>query len=207
MIPITINDSKGIAAHHTTETALSRYNQPVWVVERSPESKTLTWRQGHDVQKIKYLGLYAGWLIGNQSNGYTLAIIWSDGDYYADLLTIGDGGKFGEPVKLKSLNEIDSATMTVRGTVKFPSTEEGEENIGAIVSAPAEVMQALAAVNVPPQNKCLRCGHSWYQRGMEPPETCPNCGSSKWHTPRTGKEPGPKPRRGQNRDGGNNQIK
>ena len=42
---------------------------------------------------------------------------------------------------------------------------------------------------------CRRCGHEWYRRSPSPPAQCPKCGSSRWQTPRSGNEPGPKPTR------------
>jgi len=42
---------------------------------------------------------------------------------------------------------------------------------------------------------CLRCTWSWWPRGEERPGKCPHCGSTKWDTPRTGNEPGRKPKR------------
>ena len=41
--------------------------------------------------------------------------------------------------------------------------------------------------------KCQRCGYEWYARGNMPLK-CPRCGSAKWKTPRSGNEPGPKPK-------------
>lgn len=46
--------------------------------------------------------------------------------------------------------------------------------------------------------KCLRCGNKWTPR-VQKPAQCPYCGSARWDTPRTGNEPGPKPK--QNKQG------
>jgi predicted Zn-ribbon and HTH transcriptional regulator len=31
---------------------------------------------------------------------------------------------------------------------------------------------------------CLRCGESWYPRGLTDPVTCPKCRSPYWNIPR-----------------------
>jgi len=41
---------------------------------------------------------------------------------------------------------------------------------------------------------CLRCGAQWWRRNEHFPKQCPVCGSARWQTPRTGNEPGPKPK-------------
>jgi len=34
------------------------------------------------------------------------------------------------------------------------------------------------------KNKCLRCGHEWYQRTPGRPVLCPNCKSKYWRQKR-----------------------
>lgn len=41
---------------------------------------------------------------------------------------------------------------------------------------------------------CQRCGHSWMPRTARP-AVCPSCGSARWDKPRTGNEPGRRPKR------------
>jgi len=41
---------------------------------------------------------------------------------------------------------------------------------------------------------CLRCGWSWKPRSNGRPAVCPDCGSAKWDTSRTGNEPGRRPK-------------
>lgn len=58
-----------------------------------------------------------------------------------------------------------------------------------------EVYNAL--LDNPPQAtpvKCHRCGGEWYPR-VARPSVCPRCHSTRWDTPRTGREPGRKPKR------------
>jgi len=39
---------------------------------------------------------------------------------------------------------------------------------------------------------CLRCGTSWYQKGIYLPNTCPNCKSFKWKELKPYDDRGPK---------------
>lgn len=34
------------------------------------------------------------------------------------------------------------------------------------------------------QQKCLRCGHTWWPRQTERPRVCPKCQSAYWDAPR-----------------------
>ncbi len=43
---------------------------------------------------------------------------------------------------------------------------------------------------------CLRCGNTWFARSLNRPGQCPDCGSRVWDRPRSGNEPGRKPKRG-----------
>jgi len=51
------------------------------------------------------------------------------------------------------------------------------------------------AANDPSLIVCQRCGHSWFKRTANKPGVCPDCGSARWETKRTGREPGRKPYR------------
>lgn len=47
----------------------------------------------------------------------------------------------------------------------------------------------------PMAKACVRgCGRVWFMRSPVSPAHCPSCGVARWDTPRTGREPGPKPR-------------
>jgi len=87
MDSITIKQGGEILAHHTTNTCLSHYGEPVWVVETDhPQPGPATWQQGDNVQHLDILSTKAGWLIVRQPDGALVGILWSDGIYYADLL-------------------------------------------------------------------------------------------------------------------------
>jgi rubrerythrin len=49
------------------------------------------------------------------------------------------------------------------------------------------------------QVTCQRCGHTWLPRTARP-AVCPNCGSARWDTMRTGNEPGRRPRERKNNE-------
>jgi rubrerythrin len=57
-------------------------------------------------------------------------------------------------------------------------------------SIPAHELELLIML----QCHCHRCGNTWERRTTSKPLKCPNCGSAKWDSPRTGREPGPKPK-------------
>lgn len=129
MNPITITRGEEILAHHTTDSPLSHYGQPVWVVEvDDPEPGLVTWSQeGEEVFELDILGVAHGWLLGRQpQNNAVIGIIWSDGNYFADCLVDKNDraicGKF-------NIDKIPVGAH-IRNTVFLP----GDEGIGAILS-------------------------------------------------------------------------
>jgi hypothetical protein len=124
MEPITIERDGKILAHHTTQTHLSHYGQPAWVIEdKDPEPGPAIWRQGSDEQQIDVLGVKGGWLIIRQPDGPPAGIIWSDGNYYADLL---EDAKTGE-----ACSELAETGQRIRGTVQLDP--DNPEDLGAIL--------------------------------------------------------------------------
>ena len=120
--PITISRGEEIVAHHTTESCLSHYGQPVWVVEQEEvEPGPAIWRQGKRTVDIDILCQRGGWLICRQPDGFLCGIIWSDGSYYAEVLVDQDGN----PLK----NLQDGAR--VRGTIQL--RPEDPEDLGHIL--------------------------------------------------------------------------
>lgn len=116
MEPITITKDGTIIAHHTTESCLSHYGQPVWVVEdEDPGEGKAIWSQGENEQPLQIIGVLGGWLIAAQSNGLLLGIIWSDGSYYANLIVRRDSDLPAR--KDTTLNELRACRHQVQGVV------------------------------------------------------------------------------------------
>jgi len=126
MNPITITQRDQVLAHHTTETPLSHYGQPVWIVEQDPPELPgrIHWRQvdGPDLE-VQALELRGGWLVCRQADGLLLGIIWSDGNYYADLLE----NRKGQPVKRLTRRP----GLKVRGTLHMDP--DNPDDLGALV--------------------------------------------------------------------------
>lgn len=93
--------------------------------------------------------------------------------------SIGDGGALGD--NLAGLDEIINLAGSWRRASRRVDAEE--ERAGVTPHPP----QAKPV-------KCQRCNGEWYPR-VARPAVCPYCHSAKWDTPRTGTEPGRKPRR------------
>jgi hypothetical protein len=108
MEKIRISQHGEIIAHHTNESCLSHYGEPVWTIENTePEPGPAIWQQGENRQVIDILEVRGGWLICRQPDGLLCGVIWSDGSYYAALLEDQDGRPVTELI----------AGAHVRGTV------------------------------------------------------------------------------------------
>ena len=119
---ITITRDGELLAHHTTESSLSHYGQPVWVVElEDPDPGPATWKQGDQEIPLEVIEARGGWLVCRQPDNLLCGIIWTDGTYHADLL-----------VDLEE-NPVDelAAGVHVRGTLHMDP--EDPEDLGAIV--------------------------------------------------------------------------
>ncbi|MBT3368524.1 MAG: hypothetical protein HN416_15345 [Nitrospina sp.] len=117
-------DENNILAHHTTESCLSRYGQPVWVVEdENPDPGTVIWRQGENEVPLNVIGVKGGWLIVRQPDGLLSGIIWSDGTYHANLL---EDSETGDPC-----TELMETGQRIRGTVQL--NPDSPDDIGAIL--------------------------------------------------------------------------
>jgi hypothetical protein len=121
MEPITITRGDEILAHHTIESCLSHYGQPMWVVEdEDPEPGPALWQQGTNQLPLEILGVHGGWLICRQPDDFLCGVIWSDGGYYAALIEDQNG---------QALTELITGAK-IRGTVQLdPSSGE---DLGAI---------------------------------------------------------------------------
>lgn len=118
MAPIIIKRRGKILAHHTTETHLSHYGQPAWIVEVSdPKPGPAIWEQDGNKQEINILGVKSGWLIARQPGGLLVGIMWSDGNYYANLI---ENAKTGRPCR-----KLTQKGQKVRGTVQFDPQDMG----------------------------------------------------------------------------------
>ena len=121
MEPIVIRKGQDIIAHHTTESCMSHYGQPVWVVEdEDPEPGPALWQQGANQVSIEILEVRAGWLICRQPDRLLCGVIWSNGNYYAEVIEDQDG---------QALTEL-TAGARIRGTVQFDP--DNPEDLGAI---------------------------------------------------------------------------
>ena len=122
---ITIERNGEVLDHHTTESCLSHYGQPVWVIKvEDPEPGPVTWKQGENEQPLEILGVKGGWLIVKQSDGYLSGIIWSDGNYFANIL---ENSKTGRPCKKLS----HKGGQRVKDTVQFDSNNP--DDLGSIL--------------------------------------------------------------------------
>jgi hypothetical protein len=115
MQPITISRQETILGHHTTDSPLSHYGQPVWLVEESePSPGPAQWAQGDHVQSLTVLGIVGGWLVARQSDGLLIGILWSDGTYYAEVI---EERRTRRPAKRATLNSLRHGRYCVRGTI------------------------------------------------------------------------------------------
>jgi hypothetical protein len=107
-----------VIARHTTESHLSHYGQPVWIVENeNPGRGKAIWTDGKQELEIKIIGVVGGWLVIQQHDGLYAGIIWSDGNYFADLI-VTRKGQF--PVNQESkvtLKKLENGQYMVRNTV------------------------------------------------------------------------------------------
>ena len=124
MNPIIISRGDKILAHHTTQSSRSSYGQAVWTIEDDdPEPGPVTWQQGETRIRMTIIEVRGGWLICRQPGGLLCGIIWSDGNYYANLIeTI-----LGEPCK----RLFKRGGQRVRGTVRI--NPDDPNDLGAIL--------------------------------------------------------------------------
>jgi len=129
MQAITIKKDGQIIAHHTTETSLSHYGQSVWVIEESePGSGPALWSQGDNIQEIEIICKRGGWLIICQSDKYLAGIIWSDGNYYADLLV----NTKGYPCRTLYKPTYKRDRQHIRNTIVFDHSDP--DDFGSVLS-------------------------------------------------------------------------
>ena len=127
MQPITITRDGQLLAHHTTEHSSSSYGQPVWsIVDNSPQPGYAEWTQNKNRQSIQVLGVAGGWLVALQPDGEAVGIIWSDGNYHADVI-VHKTSKL--PPSDVSLDDLQSGDYQVRGTI--PS--DGDSCLGMLI--------------------------------------------------------------------------
>lgn len=116
MNPITITKEGQIIAHHTTDSSMSHYGQPVWTVEDSdPGEGRVIWSQGDNQVEMDVLGVVGGWLVAKQPDGLWIGIIWSDGDYYANVI---DQRGYGRPAPVQTtIEDFRSGQFVIRDTL------------------------------------------------------------------------------------------
>lgn len=122
MEPITIIQNEKIIAHHTTDSSMSSYGQAVWIIEvEDPEPGHALWRQGDQEVEIIIQGVVGGWLITTQPDGFLTGIIWSDGNYYADLVEDRESGNGGKGL---SIEDLQSGKYRIRGSITVDAWDE-----------------------------------------------------------------------------------
>lgn len=115
MQPITISRGEEILAHHTTDSPMSHYGQPVWQIEEpEPAPGPAQWTQGEQAQPLTILGVIGGWLVTRQGDGLLCGILWSDGSYCANLI---EERRSQRPVKRATLKSLRSGRYQVRGAI------------------------------------------------------------------------------------------
>lgn len=121
---ISIERGEEILAHHTTESSMSHYGQPVWVVEvEDPDPGPAIWRQWNQEGPLEVIEARGGWLICRLPPDPRLwGLIWSDGEFYSDLVVDQDG---------QFVESLNGTGLHIRGTVQFDP--EDPEDLGAIV--------------------------------------------------------------------------
>lgn len=120
---IVITKDNKIIAHHTTDSPMSSYGQPVWVVEnKDPGPGVATWKQGDNQVTLNILGVIGGFLVASQPDGLLCGIIWSDGNYYANLIVVRDCDLPAR--KDVTIHELANGKFQVRGTVVIGAFED-----------------------------------------------------------------------------------
>lgn len=137
-----------------------------------------------------------------------------DDDYVEDLLNYDDEGELvfdgGDVVLVeivqKFLDEIDPDS-SLHHTHYLPNlynvkgkTPVLRKEFSKILSETdsleskkyASLLKTMLGLT-PAKTICLRCGWLWTPRTNRP-SVCPHCGSRRWDTPRTGREPGHRPK-------------
>ncbi len=124
---IRIKQGENILAEHNTDSPLSHYGQAVWIVQEEnpdagPAEITITPDGGEPrTMPIEVIGVFDGWLVVRQQDGYLCGIIWSDGSYYAEVIE-----QDGEPVQDWEEDCFEQGGYTVRGTIAgFESSKLG----------------------------------------------------------------------------------
>lgn len=113
---ITITQGDAVLAHHTTEHPRSSYGTLIWCIEaEEPEPGPAEWQQGDTKTTLDVIGLYHGWLVVRQADGFLCGIVWSDGSYYAETLV----DENDEPA-----TEYRDG-LRVLGTIKMPGSPLG----------------------------------------------------------------------------------
>lgn len=123
MEPIRITNNRGkILAHHTTESQLSRYSQPVWIVEEEEcLEDVIIWKQGDNEIKMDCFGVIGGWLVVEQPNGILAGIIWTDGTYYSGNIINRDTQ---DVVTEDTLDDLGSGMFMVDGAICWSNIDE-----------------------------------------------------------------------------------
>lgn len=135
---ITIIQNKEIIAHHTTESHLSHYGQPVWIIKNeNPDPGLAVFKEleTDTLFDIEIVGVVGGWLVIKQPPTEDMpqllaGIIWSDGGYYGDLIQTRDGNNFVSDAEIDALN---SGNFMVKGTVAVDAFDEGSP-LGSVLS-------------------------------------------------------------------------
>ena len=100
-----------ILAHFTTESSMSHYGQPVWIVEdEDPDPGPVIFHNEDKMSNLEILGVVDGWLVVRRENEELAGILWSDGSYYAGTIT----GPKDEDI---TLDDLKNGDFQVEGTL------------------------------------------------------------------------------------------
>jgi hypothetical protein len=91
------------------------------VEDENPDPEPAIWQQGENVCPIEIIEARSGWLICRQPDSLLCGVIWSDGNYYADILV--DGADRPARALKQGLH--------VRNTVQF--NRDDADDLGAII--------------------------------------------------------------------------
>ncbi len=129
MEPIKIERNGEILACHTTEHPTSHEGRLVWIIaDEDPEPGPALWIQGDVSFELEILGLVGGWLVCTRPEGPVWGIVWTDGEFYGDLIEDRETGSAAGDI---TLDDLRSGRYRVRGTVAVDG-RNGDSPLGCV---------------------------------------------------------------------------
>ena len=112
-------------AHHTADHPFSRYNHPIWCIEKqhpAPGPVLITGSGMGQEIPLQLLGIVGGWAVLADEAGAALGVIWSDGSYEAGLIRERVSGEIAKALTLES---VLTGEYMVEGAVLLPGAVLG----------------------------------------------------------------------------------